>query len=353
MLLQKKKGWELPESRVTPESVALGRRDFVRGFAQKTGLAAVATAAATAGLAPGLTPARLWAQGRAAPDDDPVRGLVPCEPFCEAYPPQRNQAYQGNRPLTDEEWAASYCNFYEFGTSKNIAGPAQKLELAGWEIAIDGLVRQPRTYTFEDLFQKHLAAHMEQRIYRHRCVEAWAMTLPWDGVPFSRLLELAEPKPEARFVAFETQTDSWSVMPGLSAIWYPWPYQEGLTLQEAANELTFLATGSYGHPLRKQNGAPIRLVVPWKYGFKSIKSIVRIHFTDEQPVSFWQKTLSREYGFWANVNPDVPHPRWSQAAERLLGEEEKVPTQLYNGYEPYVAGLYADIGGGQDPVLFR
>ena len=192
---------------------------------------------------------------------------------------------------------------------------------------------------------------MEERLYRHRCVEAWAMAVPWTGVPMSRLVDIAKPTGGAKYIRMETFMDR-SIAPGQCQSWYPWPYVEGMTIEEAQNELAFLATGLYGKSMPMQNGAPIRLVLPWKYGFKGIKSIVRFTFTNERPVSFWEQLAANEYGFWANVNPDVAHPRWSQATERLLGTNRRVETKLYNGYGPEVAGLYANIPVASDRELF-
>jgi sulfoxide reductase catalytic subunit YedY len=180
---------------------------------------------------------------------------------------------------------------------------------------------------------------LEERLYRHRCVEAWSMAIPWSGFPFARLVELAKPLSSAKYVRMETFLDP-ATAPGQRQSWYPWPYVEGLTIAEATNELAFLVTGAYGKPVSKQQGAPLRLAVPWKYGFKSIKSIVRFNFTDQQPKSYWEALQSSEYGFWANVNPQVPHPRWSQATEELIGLNERRPTLLFNGYGDYVADLY-------------
>jgi sulfoxide reductase catalytic subunit YedY len=180
---------------------------------------------------------------------------------------------------------------------------------------------------------------LEERLYRHRCVEAWAMTVPWTGFPLADLVRLAEPTADARYLVFTSLADR-KTMPGLRQSWYPWPYTEGVTLAEAMNELAFLAVGMYGKIIPKQDGAPIRLTLPWKYGFKSAKSIVQVEFTDRRPVSFWEQLQDSEYGFWANVNPEVPHPRWSQAQERLLGSDEMVPTRIWNGYGEYVASLY-------------
>ena len=185
---------------------------------------------------------------------------------------------------------------------------------------------------------------VEERIYRHRCVEAWAMTVPWSGFPLRALVELARPLAAARYLKMTTFMDPETAF-GQKQPWYPWPYVEGLTLAEATHELAFMATGLYGKPLPRQNGAPLRLAVPWKYGFKSVKSIVRLELVAERPRTFWETIQASEYGFWANVNPEVPHPRWSQAKERLLGSDEEVPTRLFNGYAAEVAGLYAGLDG--------
>ncbi|MCZ6763410.1 MAG: protein-methionine-sulfoxide reductase catalytic subunit MsrP, partial [Alphaproteobacteria bacterium] len=230
-------------------------------------------------------------------------------------------------------------NFYEFGTHKRISRAAQAMVIDPWSIEIDGLVENPRRIGFEDLVRQ---TGLEERLYRHRCVEAWSMAIPWTGFPLRRLVEIAGPLAGAKYVRFETLHDP-DRMSGQRASFYEWPYVEGLTMAEATHDLAFMATGVYGKPALKQNGAPIRLVVPWKYGFKSIKSIVRISFTDERPVTFWETAGPREYGFWANVNPEVAHRRWSQAQEELIGIG-KVPTQLFNGYAEEIGDLYAGLG---------
>jgi sulfoxide reductase catalytic subunit YedY len=202
------------------------------------------------------------------------------------------------------------------------------------------MMKQPRTIAIDDLLKQ---VSLEERIYRHRCVEGWAMTVPWTGFPLSALVKLAEPTSTAKYIAFETLSDP-KTMPGVRASAFDWPYVEGVTMAEANNDLSFLVTGMYGKTLPKQDGAPIRLALPWKYGFKSAKSIVKITFTDKKPDTFWESLQPAEYGFWANVNPAVPHPRWSQATERLIGSDERVPTQIYNGYGEFVASLYSDLG---------
>ena len=254
----------------------------------------------------------------------------------DLYPAKKNPAYTITRPITPVGVSSIYNNFYEFGSHKRISGAAQALPIRPWDVVIDGEVENPMRIGIEDLIRK---MPLEERLYRHRCVEAWAMTVPWTGFPMTALLALAAPKSSAAFLEMETFHKP-SVARGQKQSWYPWPYKEGLTLSEAKNELTFLVTGVYGKPLLKQYGAPLRLAVPWKYGFKSIKSIVRFHFTKKRPVSFWEKIQPREYGFWANVNPQVPHPRWSQATEELLGEKRRVPTKLFNGYGEFVADIY-------------
>ena len=298
MRIIKRQSWQGAERDVTPEALVLGRRTLVAG--------------AAAGLA---LPYRAYAQGA------PI-----------------NPAFQSaGRPVTPEQAATTYNNFYEFGTDKSIYRQAQRMPISPWQIKIDGMVAKPRTIDFDDLMKQ---VHIEERIYRHRCVEAWAMTVPWTGFALRDFIRLCAPTSQAKYVVMTTLQDPKS-MPGLRLPIIDWPYVEGLTIAEANNELAFLATGLYGKAIPKQDGAPIRLVVPWKYGFKSIKSIVQFTFTDKQPMNSWQATLPNEYGFWANVNPEVPHPRWSQATERLLGSDERVPTQIYNGYGAQVAGLYA------------
>ena len=240
------------------------------------------------------------------------------------------------RPVSDEGDVTTYNNFYEFGTDKSIYRAAQRLQTDPWSVKIDGLVAKEQTLALDDLLKQ---VQIEQRVYRHRCVEAWAMTVPWDGFPLASLVKIAQPNPAAKYIRFETLADA-KTMPGLRLSYFDWPYVEGISMPEANNELAFLATGMYGKTMPKQDGAPIRLVLPWKYGFKSIKSIVRVTFTDKQPVNFWQQIQPSEYGFWANVNPDVPHPRWSQATEKLITSGDRVPTKIYNGYGEYVASLY-------------
>ena len=266
------------------------------------------------------------------------------------YPPARNTAYEvTERPLSDSDDVYAYNNFYEFGSHKEIADTAQAMRIEPWTLTIEGMVENPLTLDFDDL---HRRFPLEERIYRMRCVEAWAMTVPWGGFPLAALMKAAQPKSEARYVLFESAVQE-DTMPGLKSFWYPWPYLEAITIEEAFNELTFMATGLYGEPLRKQNGAPIRLVLPWKYGFKSAKSIVRIRVVEHREKTFWEELQPREYGFWANVNPEIDHPRWSQATERLLSSGDRVPTLPYNGYAEQVAPLYAGLTEKLKDALYR
>lgn len=308
MLIKRRRSWELPESAATPEAVFLNRRRFL--------------SASTLALSALAVPR--FARG----EEDPSAPL---------YPAKRNPSFTLDREITKESLAGEFNNFYEFGSHKRIARAAQKLPIRPWTIEITGLVERPRTVDIDTLLK---AMPLEERLYRLRCVEAWAMAVPWTGFPFKAFLDYAQPLGSAKYVKMQTFLNA-ELASGQKQFWYPWPYTEGLAIDEAANELAFLVTGAYGKPLAKQFGAPLRLAAPWKYGFKSIKSIVRFEFAEERPKSFWEEIQPQEYGFWANVNPEVPHPRWSQAEEEILGENRKVPTQLYNGYAEEVAHLYA------------
>ncbi len=258
----------------------------------------------------------------------------------------RNEKYTLDRPITPEKLNLTYNNFYEFGSHKQIHEAAQALKIRPWEIVIDGEVEKPMTLDFDDLAKK---MPLEERLYRHRCVEAWSMTVPWSGFELSKLIELAKLTSDAKYMRFETFEDK-SMAPGQKQFWYPWPYVEGITIEEAVNEMAFMVTGAYGKPVPKQMGAPLRLALPWKYGFKHIKSIKKISFTKERPVSFWEELGPKEYGFWANVNPEVAHSRWTQATERDLETGQRIPTKLFNGYGEQVAHLYKDL---QSEQLYR
>jgi methionine sulfoxide reductase catalytic subunit len=305
MIYLRKRGWEMPASAVTPEAIFLGRREFLAG---------------AGALIAGLGSAR----GALADDADPSAPL---------YPAKRNEAFKLDRGLTPEKINLNYNNFYEYTTSKHV--DASALKTRPWTVKIDGLVEKEQTIDIDALIR---SVGLEERLYRHRCVEAWSMTIPWTGFPLRALVEKARPLSGAKYVRFETFLDK-KMAPGQRSF-MPWPYVEGLTMAEATNDLAFIATGTYGKPLAKVQGAPIRLATPWKYGFKSIKSIVRVSFVDKRPETFWETLGPDEYGFWANVNPDVPHPRWSQAKETFLNDGQLRPTLIYNGYGAEVAGLY-------------
>ncbi|MBK6324858.1 MAG: protein-methionine-sulfoxide reductase catalytic subunit MsrP [Chloroflexi bacterium] len=317
MLIKKRTGYEIPSSEITPEQVYLNRRSFMKG----------ATLAAAGALLAACGPDMSGAPKGSAPAD----GVAPTPGATGAATDELGD------PLNTYDDIITYNNYYEFSTDKD--GPAKlatNFPTSPWQVAVGGLVANPGTYDINDLRTKF---DQEERIYRLRCVEAWSMVIPWLGFPLSKLLDEVQPTADAKYVRFETILDPEN-MPGQKSPWFDWPYVEGLRLDEAMNELTLLATGLYGKDLLPQNGAPIRLVTPWKYGFKSIKSIVKIDLVADMPTSLWMDSAPREYGFYANVNPDVPHPRWSQASERRIGELGRRPTLKFNGYEEQVAYLY-------------
>ncbi len=330
MLVKIRRGWELPESAATPEEVFLNRRGLVKTLVAGPILAST----------PSLLLAGCDEEGSqaAAGGKD---GAASRDPSASLYPVMRNPRYKLDRPLTGEKWVTTYNNFYEFGSHKQIHKAAQALPIRPWTVTLDGLVEKKITIAIDDLLKK---MPLEERLYRLRCVEAWSITVPWSGFALKALVDFARPLRAARYLRMETFQDT-SVAPGQKQFWYPWPYVEGLTIDEATNELAFIATGLYGKPAPKQNGAPLRLAVPWKYGFKSVKSIVKFTFTDERPKTFWETVARSEYGFWANVNPSVPHPRWSQASERVIGTDTRVATRIFNGYGEFVAHLYQGLEG--------
>ncbi len=300
---------DLTESDVTPEGLYRARRRFIK-----------------AGV--GMAMAGLWLPADARPG---LGGIKP-GPFGT------------DEKKTPFEDVTGYNNFYEFGTGKrDPAEHAQRLKTDPWSVTIAGECEKPGTYTLEDLLKPH---SFEERIYRLRCVEGWSMVIPWIGFPLGDLLKRFQPTSKAKYVEFETLYDK-KQMPGQRRRVLDWPYVEGLRMDEAMHPLTILAVGLYGQLLPNQNGAPLRLVVPWKYGFKSIKSIVKIRFRETQPTSSWMKAAPREYGFYSNVNPDVPHPRWSQKRERRIGEFRKRKTLMFNGYGEQVASLYAGMDLGK------
>jgi sulfoxide reductase catalytic subunit YedY len=322
MLIKRRRSWEFKESLATPEAAFFDRRALVKG----AGAFAVAGALGSCDS----KPAKANKQAGGEPASDPS---------AKFYPAKRDPAYTLDRPLSKKSVVEHYNNYYEFGTEKQIYEEAQALPIRPWTVAIEGEVEKPFTIGIDDLIEK---MPLEERLYRHRCVEAWAMAVPWTGFAMKALVDLAKPLSGAAYVAMQTFMMP-SVASGQRQPWYPWPYTEGLTMAEAMNELAFLVTGVYGKPLPKQMGAPLRLAVPWKYGFKSIKAIVRVRFQKTQPKTYWETTGPSEYGFWANVNPKVAHPRWSQASERLIGTDMRVPTRLFNGYAAQVADLYKTV----------
>ena len=304
--------WHLPARLITPEAAYLRRREFLK----QMGLAGA-----------GLLSSSLLA------------GAAAETVASKKYPARRNPEYNPGWKLTDEKTAGSYNNFYEFSLQKD-----RVKELVGnfittpWPIEIKGLVEKPMTIDAAELVE---TMPLEERVYRFRCVEAWSMVVPWTGFPLSKLIEKVQPKDGAKFLRFETANRP-AQFPGMKRLPnYPWPYFEGLRMDEAMHPLTLVTTGIYGKPLPKQHGAPLRIIVPWKYGYKSIKSVVKIEFIDKQPATFWETLAADEYPFESNVNPRDPHARWSQATERVLDTGDRIRTQPYNGYGDLVAKLYA------------
>ncbi len=311
-------------SEITPRRVYEERRDLIKLMAAGAAGAALAGWASREALAQGAAGARPGKLAALPGAKSSLAGAVTME------------------KLTDYKDASSYNNFYEFGTDKADPAPnAQSLQTSPWSVEVEGLVRKPARYTLEDLLK--LSAQ-EERIYRLRCVEGWSMVIPWVGYSLSELIKRVEPLGNAKFVEFVTLADP-KTMPFVGTRVLEWPYAEGLRMDEAMHPLTLLTFGMYGEILPKQNGAPVRLVVPWKYGFKSAKSLVKIRFTEKQPGTAWNKAAANEYGFFSNVNPNVDHPRWSQASERRIGEDglltRKRKTLMFNGYEAQVGQLYA------------
>jgi sulfoxide reductase catalytic subunit YedY len=319
---------KIDRSEITPEHLYLSRRKFIKG----AGIALAGGLALAAGCqAPKPTPAQETAPE--STEASPTEEIAELEATAAQMSAEQDEL--GN-PVTSFEAINSYNNFYEFSFGKEaVASLAQDFRTDPWSVEVGGLVGNPKTYSMDDL----RSFGEEERIYRMRCVEAWSMVIPWLGFPLARVLEEVEPTSEAKFVRFETLYDP-ERMPGQHNNSLPWPYVEGLRLDEAMHDLTILATGLYGKPLLPQTGAPVRVVVPWKYGFKSIKSIVKIDLVAEMPATTWVTLAPKEYGFYANVNPNVDHPRWSQATERVIGHPGRVKTLLFNGYEEEVSDLY-------------
>ncbi|HEY3310119.1 MAG TPA: protein-methionine-sulfoxide reductase catalytic subunit MsrP [Anaerolineales bacterium] len=304
---------EISSSEITPKQVYLSRRDFIKAAGVLAGSAALAACA----------PQTPEAARQAAPT--PADAAI------------SKQTDELGFPVNSFEDITHYNNYYEFTTDKGgVAGLASKFKTSPWDVEVYGLVNKPQKYALEDLIKRF---QPEERIYRLRCVEAWSMVIPWVGFPLSKLLNEVEPTSAAKFVRFETVTRP-SEMPGEQEPFYPWPYQEGLRMDEAMHDLTILATGMYGGELPAQNGGGMRLVVPWKYGFKSIKAVIKIELVSAEPATMWSTIAPNEYGFYSNVNPQVDHPRWSQATERRIGELQRRDTLMFNGYEKQVASLY-------------
>jgi sulfoxide reductase catalytic subunit YedY len=308
---------KISSSEITTESAYLSRRDFLKSIGIVSASAAL-LAACKSDIPLGGTPV--------LPTDEAITATsTKSDPVDEL----------GSMANTFEE-ITNYNNYYEFTTDKaGVAKLSKDFPTSPWEVAVGGFVNKPQVFSMDDIRKFEI----EDRIYRMRCVEAWSMVIPWTGFPLRKLLEQVEPTSDAKYVRFETIYDKKN-MPGLKNTSYQWPYVEGLRLDEAMHDLTLLATGIYGKDLLPQNGAPVRLVVPWKYGFKSIKSIVKIDLVDVMPTSLWMAAAPHEYGFYANVNPNVNHPRWSQGSERRIGELGRTKTLMFNGYEDEVAYLY-------------
>src|SRR5215471_2196549 len=322
MLIKSKRSWELPERIATPEALVMNRRNLFKS----AGVIAAAGALASCGRNQTASTQPAVPEG---PDPNP--GL---------YPAKRNAAFVVDRDITPEPIVTSYNNYYEFGVEKDdpryFAG---KLPIRPWEISFEGMVEKPFKTDFDELVKM---MPLEERLYRHRCVETWSFAAPWTGFPMKALIDYAKPTSAAKYVVMKSFMNP-EVATAQNEFWVPWPYTEGLTIEEARNEMAFMVTGAYGKPLMKQNGAPLRLATPWKYGFKSTKGIQHFIFTDEMPMTYWMALGPTEYGFWANVNPNVPHPRWSQSSEEILGTGRRVATQIFNGYGEQVAMLYANM----------
>jgi sulfoxide reductase catalytic subunit YedY len=325
MLIKIPRGWELPESSATPESAYLNRRQLLKTM----GIGG-------AGLMAGcfLSVEQPEGAGILTNDAGTFSGSD-----SGLYPAARNETYTvPERGITPEQLATEYNNFYEFTTSKRrVWELVDRFQIVPWSVSFGGLIEEEITLDLDDILG---IFELEERLYRFRCVEAWSMTVPWTGFPLSALIEYVRPLSSATHVRMISENRP-EQMPGVDSLPnFPWPYHEGLRMDEAMNELAFVVTGLYGKPLPRQNGAPIRLIVPWKYGYKSTKSIVRMEFVDEQPPTLWNTLNAREYGFLSNVDPTVDHPRWSQATETLIDSWERIPTLLYNGYEEYVGHMY-------------
>ncbi|NBD34582.1 MAG: protein-methionine-sulfoxide reductase catalytic subunit MsrP [Chloroflexi bacterium] len=313
---------KIKTSEITPEHLYISRRRFLKGAGALTASALV-----------------LAACGRQSSQVTPISETPTTGEPNKGEGDEASLTDELGDPATSYKAITNYNDYYEFSTGKEaVARMAEDFPTSPWKVEVSGLVNHPQTFDIDDLRQ----FEAEERIYRLRCVEAWSMVIPWLGFPLARLLKEVEPTSKANYVKFQSVYDPEN-MPGQQTLPYPWPYLEGLRLDEAMHDLTLMATGLYGDPLPPQNGAPVRLVVPWKYGFKSIKAIVKIELVEEMPTSLWMAVGPNEYGFWANVNPEVDHPRWSQATERRIGESGRRETLYFNGYADEVSDLYTDL----------
>jgi len=346
----KRPDWYLPEKAATDEHIYIHRREILRqmGFGGLAllmgGLTGCSPAAPepTKEPTPRVIPHKKFPPITKVPKSDPSKPETNFPPNAQGlslYPAKRNDAYQvKERGVTDETPAQTFNNYYEFSVDKKEVWKKTTLyDPTPWTLEITGLVKKPQKIDLEKLMK---LSGLEERIYRFRCVEAWAMTVPWTGFPLSKLIKLVEPLSSAKYIRLFSANRP-KEMPGVpTQTWYPWPYHEGLRMDEAMNELTFMTTGVYGHPLTKQMGAPVRVILPWKYGFKGPKAVTKIEFVAEQPKTFWSILAPKEYGFYANVEPHKAHPRWSQAKERLIPDMKETDTLLYNGYKEQVGKLY-------------
>ena len=324
------RGWEVPESLATPEAAYLNRRDFVRRMGGGALLASAVLGA--------CRPERGQAMAQERGPLENVAETPTADLYPDATPDARFEPGPRHGKISEERVVASYNNFYEFGTEKEaVWRNVNRYEPRPWSIEVTGLVERPGRYDLVDLERRF---QLQERVYRLRCVEAWSVVVPWIGFPLRELLDYLGPRSDARYVRFVSFLRLEEAPGQKTQTWYPWPYYEALRIDEARNELALVVTGMYGHPLQKQNGAPVRIAVPWKYGYKSAKAIERIEFTEERPATFWNDLAPAEYGFLSNVNPEVPHPRWSQATERIVETGERIPTLPFNGYGEWVAEMY-------------
>ena len=328
MLIKKNKEWNFYKN-ITPEATFINRRSILKSM----GFAAISSNI-------------IMQNAFAAAQNDPRNDLYPVKENRE-FNLEEFDIKGGVRKLTKENSVTSYNNYYEFGTTKNIKRAASKLITSPWNISFKGLIDNEFEIDFDDLLKK---VSLEERVYKLRCVEAWSMVVPWSGFPLKSIIKMAQPKSNAKYLVMKTFFDP-DKAKSQRQDWYPWPYTEVITIDEAMNDLTFIATGVYGKALPNQNGSPLRLVVPWKYGFKSIKSIVSFEFSAERPKTFWEEIQPKEYGFWANVNPKVKHPRWSQEQDKDIGSNRMYSTEIYNGYSKWVASLYKDMN--KSDLLYR